>query len=110
MQTREGRFALRRPPPSAITGECHPSFLEESVKTLLSTTLRLSLALGLSLAFAAPTFASDNEAKRLFSEAHKQWDGDPAKVQALLEKAVGEAESKALKLNLTLILDRKSVV
>ncbi len=71
------------------------------MKTLLST---LSLCLGLSLTLATPAFATDNEAKRLFSEAHKQWDGDPAAVQALLEKAVEEAESKALKLNLTLIL------
>lgn len=67
------------------------------MKTLLTT-------LCLSLALAAPAFATDNEAKRLFGEAHKNWDGDPAKVQSLLEKAVEEAESKDLKLNLTLIL------
>lgn len=73
------------------------------MKTLRST-LCLSLTLGLSLALASPAMATDNEAKRLFGEAHKAWDGDPAKVQDLLEKAVAEAESKALKLNLTLIL------
>jgi tetratricopeptide (TPR) repeat protein len=69
------------------------------VKTLLST-------LCLTLALAAPAFASDNEAKRLFNEARKQWEGDPEKVQALLEQAVAEAKSKDLKLNLTLILGR----
>lgn len=65
-----------------------------------------TLCLSLALFSAAPlaAFASDAEAKKLFGQAHKEWDGDPGKCQGLLEEAIGAAESKDLKLNLTLIL------
>ncbi|MBL4845356.1 MAG: tetratricopeptide repeat protein [Planctomycetes bacterium] len=67
------------------------------MKTLLTT-------LCLSLALMAPAFATDAQAKRLFGEAQKKWDGDPEEVQALLKKAVAAAKSKPLRINLTLIL------
>lgn len=65
-----------------------------------------TLCLSFALFSAAPAvaLATDSEAKDLFTKAKKEWDGDPGKCQGLLEEAVAAAESKALKLNLSLIL------
>ncbi|MBL4845446.1 MAG: DUF4340 domain-containing protein [Planctomycetes bacterium] len=49
---------------------------------------------------------NDAEAERLFKQATKGevWNGDPKIAQALLEQALGTAKSKALRVNLTLVL------